>query len=102
MSMAPAKLAIIVDRMIVARGRLESQELRLRYGAGGQGKGFADLEVFEVAAGRQPVPFRIERAAHGLPDRGRRGTRPAAVAPSCALTTSPGCRCRPESNNSSM
>src|SRR5262245_17809953 len=104
MSMASAILTIIVDWMIVAGGRLESQELRLRYGAGGQRKSLTNLEVFEVAAGCQPVLFRVERFAHDVPDPGRTGPGLGRVtcAPPSVLVTSLGCRCRPESNSSSM
>src|SRR5215468_5253921 len=104
MAMAPAILTIIVNWMIVTRGRLESQELRLRYGAGGQRKRLTNLEVFEVAAGCQPVLFGVERLAHDLPDPGRTGLGlgPVGSAPSSGLLTSPGCRWRPESNSSSM
>ena len=65
MPVAAAELAVVVDRMVVAGGRLEGQELRLRHRARRDVEGLADGEVLEVARGAETVAGRIEGLGHG-------------------------------------
>src|SRR5262245_13090029 len=98
MRMPPAVLAIVVDGMIVARGGLEGQELRLGDGAGGQGEGLAHMKLLKIAARCQAMPVGVERLAHGVLPRGRveRGRGTAKAAPPALsprrLATSSACR----------
>src|SRR5262245_11891546 len=104
MAMTAAVLAVVVDRMVVARDSLEGQKLGLRHRARGQRKGLAQLKLVKVAARRQAMPLGIEGFTHGLRPRRlgavARGLA-AAASPPC-LATSAACRWRPESKSSSM
>jgi hypothetical protein len=48
-TVGPAVLAIVVDRVVVGGGELEGGEERLGHGARGDVEGLADLEVVEPA-----------------------------------------------------
>ena len=86
MAVATAVLAVVVDRVVVAGGRLEGQELRLRHGARGDVEGLAEREVLEIAGGREAVGGGVERLGHGAASVGRPVIRPARRAQSGAGT----------------
>jgi len=59
-AVAATVLAVVVDRVVVARSRLEGQELRLCHGPRGYVERLAQDEVLKVARRAKAVAGRIE------------------------------------------
>src|SRR5262245_40458516 len=90
MAMAAAELAVVMDRMIVAGGRLEGQELRLGHRARRDVEGLAEGEVLEVERRGGAVAGGIEGERHeGCP-----WPTASKLSWSPARRQEAGCRCR--------
>src|SRR5262249_13435246 len=92
-AVAAAELAVIVDRMIVSRGGLKGEKLRLRHGARGGVKLLAVRGVLEIARGPETMAGGIKGLGHG---------GPCSYGLRRRLATSAACRWRPVSKSSSM
>ena len=75
---AAAELAVVVDRMVVPRRRLEGEKLRLRHRARGDVKRLPEREVLEIAGGAEAMAGGIEGLGHCVRPRRERRDRPAS------------------------
>src|SRR5947209_6074229 len=77
---------VVMDRMIVARDRLEGGEIRVGDGTARDIEALADREVLEVAGLRKPVLPVIEGFGH---DASGRNSAPSAASPAIRAASRP-------------